>query len=86
MSHKPPIRDGAYAARYPRRVNVFRESDSGGGDAWNVWRGWNELGTFPTHAEAIAEADRLTHPTPPNLSAHGARLMDDAARAFREGR
>ena len=46
--------------------------------------GWR-LAQFPTHAEAIAHADRLANPTPPPLTAHGARLTDDAARDFREG-
>jgi len=41
--------------------------------------------SYATHAEAIAYADRLANPTPPSLSAHGARLTDDAARDFREG-
>lgn len=75
------INGEGYAYENPRRAVIFK-----GAGMWWIFEGFRELGRFPTHAEAIAEVDRLAHPIPPNLSAHGAQIVDDAAQAFREGR
>ena len=48
----------AYHVRdHPTRLAVVR--GAGGGSGWVVWLGHQYIAALPTHAEAIAYADRM---------------------------
>jgi len=71
------------------KIRVFKctcyECRSLGMTTWRVECPGGGGTLFRSHARAVSHADRLAYPTPPPLTAHGARLTDDAARDFREG-
>ena len=60
MSDRPRIRSMEHAHRYPRRVVVIWALPHGGHE-WLVMRGVDILATYPTHAEAFADAWARTH-------------------------
>ena len=54
----PPIGSMAYPDAHPSRVCVMRT----GHGAWATVQGYCDLATYPTHAEAFADAWARTHP------------------------
>lgn len=61
MSDRPRISGWEHAHRYPERIVVIW-APLHGGHEWLVMRGTDVLATYPTHAEAFAEAWARTHP------------------------
>ena len=61
MSDRPRISGWEHAHRYPERIVVIWASLHGGHE-WLVMRGTDVLATYPTHAEAFADAWARTHP------------------------
>ena len=54
----PPIGSVAYPDVHPSRVCVMRT----GHGTWAAVQGYRDLATYPTHAEAFADAWARTHP------------------------
>ncbi|MDR2257003.1 MAG: DUF2188 domain-containing protein [Arthrobacter sp.] len=56
-------RQDAYGDLFPNRISVCRSQEDDEGEfPWEVWRGDSDtLATFPTHAEAIAYAQKIAH-------------------------
>ena len=58
--HWTPVGE-SYGDLFPNRINVVRrQEDPDDANPWEVWRGSDEiLKTHPTHAEAIAYAQKI---------------------------